>query len=92
MAGLVTEELNKFGPFGKYNGVTIVTNTSLDFSSGSLCASSFILSGSTQNVYVDLARGGRLQLTALNEGTLYEIGIASATSVAATENILVIRR
>ena len=26
------------------------------------------------------------------EGTVYEIGIASATSVAATENILVLRR
>ena len=87
MSGLVTEQLNKFGPFGKYNGVTIVTNTSVDFSSGSLGASAFILSGSTQNGYVDLARGG-----GFIEGTVYEIGIASATSVAATENILVLRR
>ena len=92
MAGLVTEELNKFGPFGKYNGVTIVTNTSVDFSSGSLGASAFMLSGSTQNGYVDLARGGRLNLAGFIEGTVYEIGIASATSVAVTENILVLRR
>ena len=33
MAGLVTEELNKFGPFGKYNGVTTVAASSgKDFS------------------------------------------------------------
>ena len=92
MAGLVTEELNKFGPFGKYNGVTIVQNTSVDFSSGSLGASAFIISGSTQLGYVDLARGGRIQNNCFTAGTLYEIGIASATSLAATENILVLRR
>jgi len=77
MAGLVTDQLNKFGPFGKYNGVTtILAASGHDFSSGSLGASAFIVSGS-MNGYANLARGGTLRLEGLQEGELYEIGVAS---------------
>jgi len=91
MAGLVTDELNKFGPFGKYNAVTnLGPSTSQDFSSGSLGAAAFIVSGS-KNGHVKLARGGTLGLNGLVEGQVYEIGIAQAT-VGATTHLLVLQR
>lgn len=93
MAGLVTEKLNKFGPFGRYNGCVVVSGSTQDFSSGSLFgASAIIISGSTQLGHVDLARGGRIQNNAFTAGTVYELGVASVTSLAATENIIVLLR
>ena len=92
MAGLVTEELNKFGPFGKYNGCIVVSASSKDFSSGSLGAAGFILSGSTKAGHVNLARGGRIENNGLTAGTVYEIGVASVFSAAQTENIIVLLR
>jgi len=92
MSGLVSADLNKYGPFGKYNGVNIVTNRTTDFSSGSVGASAFMVSGSTFNGHVGLARGGKMMTKGLTVGVIYDIGIASATSAANTEHILVLRR
>ena len=92
MAGLVTEELNKFGPFGKYNGVTVIGPSSgQDFSSGSLGASAFIVSGSSVTGRVNLARGGTIEVDDLVIGQLYEIGVASAYT-GTTTHILVLQR
>ena len=94
MAGLVTDELNKFGPFGRYNGVNIVTNGFKDFSSGSsdLGAAAFIVSGSTIKGRVKLARGGTIELDDFAVGSVYEIGLAAAESDNATTFVLVLQR
>ncbi len=94
MAGLVTDELNKFGPFGKYNAVTVVANDSgnNDFSSGSLGAAAFMISGSSIAGRVNLARGGTMELGTLAIGVVHEIGVASAYSDNATTFILVLQR
>ena len=94
MAGLVTDELNKFGPFGRYNGVQVVTNKFRDFSSGSsdLGASAFIVSGSTIKGRVKLARGGTIELDDLAIGVVHEIGLAGAESDNATTFVLVLQR
>ena len=94
MAGLVTEELNKFGPFGRYNGVQIVNNKFKDFSSGSaeLGAAAFMVSGSSISGRVNLARGGTIEVIGLSTGVIHEIGVASAESDNATTNILVLQR
>ncbi|MAG25989.1 hypothetical protein CMI47_10460 [Candidatus Pacearchaeota archaeon] len=93
MAGLVTDELNKFGPFGRYNGVLkVVVNGSHDFSSGSLGAAAFIVSGSSLAGRVNCAAGGAIEVGPLSTGVVYEMGVASAVSDNATTSILVLRR
>jgi hypothetical protein len=93
MAGLVTDELNKFGPFGRYNGVLkTVQNGAHDFSSGSLGAAAFMVSGSSLSGRVNCAGGGTIEVIGLSTGVIHEIGVASAVSDNATTNILVLRR
>ena len=94
MAGMVTAELNKFGPFGRYNGVSVVVNGFKDFSSGSsdLGASAFMISGSTIVGRVKLARGGTIELDDLAIGVIHEIGLAGAESDNATTFVLVLQR
>ena len=93
MSNLSSADLNKYGPFGRYNNLEIVTNKSVDFSSGSrLGAAAVIRSGSDAGGYIDLAGGGRMHLGSMTAGVLYEIGIKGATSNSADEHILVLRR
>ena len=95
-SGMITTDLNKFGPFGRYNGLTIVTNGSLDFSSGSnVGAAGFIISGSKHGPIsgrVKLPRGGFLEITSMSMGVVHEIGPAVVTSDNATTHICVLRR
>ena len=95
MAGLVTDKLNQFGPFGKYNGVQVVTNKFRDFSSGSnLGASAIMISGSHEALdgTLTLARGGQLQIASMSVGVIHEIGIASCESDNASTHICVLQR
>jgi|TARA_R110001583_G_scaffold3293_15_gene21321 hypothetical protein len=107
MAGMVTDDLNKFGPFGRYNGVTTVSSGTFDFSSGSgLGAAAFILSGSAgasgqlmdindpkqEGSWIELSRGGKLMITSMSVGKVYEIGISRAYSNSVKTHICVLRR
>ena len=88
-------DIQKFGPFGRYNEVVEVKNGTTYFTSsagGGLGAAAFMLSGSTSAGSVTLAKGGVLQMLNITKGTIYEIGISKAVSAAATEHILVLKR
>ena len=92
MAGLVSDDLNKFGPFGKYNGSTQVTNTVVDFTGSNLGAAAFIPSGTMSNGVIYLARGGAIPMNTLTVGSLYEIGVARVSSSTAIESVYVLKR
>tara|TARA_R100000734_G_C3316230_1_gene108639 strand:- start:199 stop:474 length:276 start_codon:yes stop_codon:yes gene_type:complete len=77
--GFVTDDLGKFGPFGKYNEVVVVNNETKTFHTGAtLGAAAFIISEACTGT-VTLARGGVIDLSKLTAGVLYEIGISSIT-------------
>jgi hypothetical protein len=97
--GFLTEDLQKFGPFGKYNEAVVVTSATAHFTGSNIGAAAFYVSGSTYAGSVTLARGGTLQLAGLNKldtsaggPTIVEAGLYSATSAAATEHIVVLKR
>ena len=73
-----TTQLDKYGPFGRYNEVVAVSNGDRDFSSGSnVGASAIIISGSAANPTqgegsIDLARGGSMELRFLQTGVIHD--------------------
>jgi len=97
----MNENIDKFGPWGKYNEVVAVTNGVVHFSAsvggqgsaqnGGLGAAGFIISGSTHGS-VTLAKGGVLELGGMALGVIHEIGIFSATSTATNTTIYVLKR
>jgi len=64
----------------------------MHFTGSNLGAAAFMVSGSTQAGEVELASGGTLHLDSLSKNVIYECGLFSATSAAATEHILVLKR
>mgnify|MGYP003631218791 FL=1 len=93
--GFKTEDLAKFGPFGKYNEAIIVTNETVHFTGSNIGAAAFYHSGSTAAGTVELARGGTINMEQFPAGeykSILELGIYSATSAAATEHIVVLKR
>ena len=95
--GFKTEDLAKFGPFGKYNEAIVVTNATVHFTGSNLGAAAFYHSGSTYTGEVELSRGGIINMEGINKvdvnsGRIYEMGLFSATSAAVTEHIVVLKR
>lgn len=91
-----TTQLNKYGPFGKYNAVVAVSNGNRDFSSGSnVGAAGIIISASAagaQNGSVDLARGGNMRIEHLAAGVIHELGVMRVTADDADTTIFVLKR
>ena len=54
------EELQRHGPFGKYSGVTIVTNGTTYFTGSALGAAAVMVSGSTFAGSITGAKGGTI--------------------------------
>jgi|TARA_R110000796_G_scaffold234583_1_gene353417 hypothetical protein len=100
----MNENIDKFGPFGRYNEVVKVTNGQVHFSAsagglgsaenGGLGAAAFIISGSATNLHgsVTLAKGGVLELGGMQVGVIHEMGLFSANSTAANTTIYVLKR
>ena len=95
--GFKTEDLAKFGPFGKYNEAIVITNATVHFTGSNLGAAAFYHSGSTYEGKVELARGGIINMNGINKADvtgqqIMECGLFSVTSAAATEHIVVLKR
>ena len=93
--GFASDDLNKFGPFGRYNEVTIVSTGTTIFTGSQLGAAAIIVSHSSAspNGKITLARGGHeMPLSAFNEGELYEVGAFSVTVDAADTIVYVLKR
>ena len=93
MSGFVSDGLNKFGPFGRYNEVATVNNATVHFSSslgGGLGAAAIIVGEASTTGTATLARGGTINLAHLTVGRLYEVGISSITCNA--KNVYVLKR
>ena len=95
--GFRTEDLAKFGPFGKYNEAVVVTNATMHFTGSNIGAAAFYHSGSTYAGEVELARGGIIHMEGINKvdahgQQIMECGLFNATSAAATEHIVVLKR
>tara|TARA_B100001093_G_C26126070_1_gene717075 strand:+ start:105 stop:386 length:282 start_codon:yes stop_codon:yes gene_type:complete len=91
-----TTQLDKYGPFGKYNEVVAVSNGNRDFSSGSNVGAAAIMisasSAGAQNGSIDLARGGSMRIEHLSAGVIHEIGVMRATADDADTTIFVLKR
>ena len=93
-----TTQLDKYGPFGRYNEVVAVSNGDRDFSSGSnVGASAIIISGSAANPTQgegssDLARGGSMELRFLQTGVIHELGVMRVTVLDAATTVYVLKR
>ena len=90
MAGMVTDDLNKFGPFGRYNGVT--TAFILSGSAGASGQLMDINDPKQEGSWIELSRGGKLMITSMSVGKVYEIGISRAYSNSVKTHICVLRR
>jgi hypothetical protein len=88
--GFVDSSLEKFGPFGRYNGVTTVNNATVHFTGSKIGAAAFII-GESATGTVTLARGGdTIDLSHLTVGVVYELGISSITVNA--KDVYVLKR
>ena len=89
---MASQDLDKFGPFGKYNEVVLVNNATKAFTVGSDVGAAALLLGETSTTgTVTLARGGSIDLSQLTVGVLYEIGISSIT-VSNAKDVYVLKR
>tara|TARA_R100001443_G_scaffold95952_1_gene102486 strand:- start:843 stop:1121 length:279 start_codon:yes stop_codon:yes gene_type:complete len=89
--GFVDASLNKFGPFGRYNGLWKVNNATVDFTGSNIGASAILLGEASTTGTITLARGGdTIDLSHLTVGVVYELGISSITCNA--KDVYVLKR
>ena len=72
-------DLDKYGPFGRYNGMEKVNNATVNFTGSNKGAGAFIIGQSCTGT-VTMARGGdTIDLSQLTVGAVYELGISKIT-------------
>tara|TARA_R110001592_G_scaffold2180_4_gene13295 strand:+ start:1533 stop:1811 length:279 start_codon:yes stop_codon:yes gene_type:complete len=87
--GFVDSSLEKFGPFGRYNGVTKVNNATVHFTGSKIGAAAIMLGEASTTGTITLARGGdTVNLAHLTKGVVYEFGISAITCNAKDVYIL----
>ena len=93
--GFASNDLNKFGPFGRYNGVESVSNEKVTFTGSHIGAAAIIVSHSTASPQgnIVLARGGAsIPLSAFTKNEIHEVGAFSVTSADAGTTVYVLKR
>jgi hypothetical protein len=89
--GFVDASLNKFGPFGRYNGLWKVNNATVAFTGSNIGASALLI-GEACTGTATLARGGdTIDLSQLTAGVVYELGLSSIT-VSNAKDVYVLKR
>ena len=88
---MASQDLDKFGPFGKYNEVVVVNNTTKKFTVGTDVGAAALIIEDGATGTATLARGGVINLAKLEHKTLHEIGISSIT-VSNSKDVYVLKR
>ena len=82
---------NAYGPYGRYNEVVTVNNTTQGFQSGSNLGAAALIKECGATGTITLAKGGTINLAHLTEGVVIEVGIAAVT-VSNAKNVYVLKR